>query len=92
MDTSWGLRTPAAETVSREPATITGLRMAGSGDDGNGGNPAGDVGGEGAKAVTPVPTGSWTSLAMLLLVYVSNQWTRSLVYCEFGVGFRDDYD
>lgn len=29
-----------------------------------------------------VPLVSWVSLAMLLLVYVSNQWTRSLVYCE----------
>lgn len=29
-----------------------------------------------------VPWVSWVSLAMLLLVYISNQWTRSLVYCE----------
>ncbi|CAN0198680.1 unnamed protein product [Ectocarpus sp. 4 AP-2014] len=27
-----------------------------------------------------VPWVSWVSLAMLLLVYISNQWTRSLVY------------
>lgn len=34
------------------------------------------------EAASKVPMMSWVSLAMLLLVYVSNQWTRSLVYCE----------
>ncbi|CAM9703847.1 unnamed protein product, partial [Choristocarpus tenellus] len=28
----------------------------------------------------PVPLSTWVSLAMLLLVYVSNQWSRNLVY------------
>lgn len=50
-----------------------------------------DAGGLAAAAATEddkekgnvkVPMVSWVSLAMLLLVYVSNQWTRSLVYCE----------
>ena len=33
-----------------------------------------------------VPLISWLSLVMLLLVYISNQWSRSLVYCECGSG------
>lgn len=46
---------------------------------GGGGEPKEGV--EGGDKVM-VPWVSWVSLAMLLLVYVSNQWTRSLVYCE----------
>lgn len=45
-----------------------------------------EEGPEDKKAAVSVPVVSWVSLAMLLLVYVSNQWTRSLVYCEFEHG------
>ena len=44
--------------------------------------PAATTGAEEGEAASKVPMVSWVSLAMLLLVYVSNQWTRSLVYCE----------
>ena len=37
------------------------------------------------EVASKVPMVSWVSLAMLLLVYVSNQWTRSLIYCEWRV-------
>lgn len=58
---------------------------------GGDGKTKGAAGGDEEKDV--VPWVSWVSLAMLLLVYISNQWTRSLVYCECKIDRRcDDSD
>lgn len=38
--------------------------------------------GDEGRGADGTPFVSWLSLAMLLLVYVSNQWSRSLVYCK----------
>lgn len=62
--------------------------MSGGGTDGEpatakAGGDAGTVeAADGDAKKVEVPWVSWVSLAMLLLVYISNQWTRSLVYCE----------
>lgn len=86
MDPTWGFRPPTPETVIGD-RSLTALKMAPS----DGQVTAGDERGyearqqqEGAAVESPpVMKGAWVSLAMLLLVYVSNQWTRSLVYCEY---------
>lgn len=40
--------------------------------------------GDEGRGVDGAPFVSWLSLAMLLLVYISNQWSRSLVYCKYS--------
>lgn len=60
-----------------EDAAVTAAAVSGGGGETKGAA-------EGDNKVK-VPWVSWVSLVMLLLVYVSNQWTRSLVYCECRV-------
>ncbi len=75
-------------------AGVGALSMSGGGTDGKpataaaGGDAARTGEAEGDNNKDTVPWVSWVSLAMLLLVYVSNQWTRSLVYCEYRVRGR----
>lgn len=40
--------------------------------------------GDKGRGADGAPFVSWLSLAMLLLVYISNQWSRSLVYCKYS--------
>ena len=63
------------------PRGVGALSMSGGGTGGDGKK---EVAG-GAAEKEDVPWVSWVSLAMLLLVYISNQWTRSLVYCEYSL-------
>lgn len=78
---TWALRTSNPLAVSRETATLA-LTMARS-EDAAGESPEEGIGREDdAKAPRTTSTAAWISLAMLLLVYISNQWSRSLVYCE----------
>lgn len=67
------------------PGCVGALSMSGGGT-GEGSKAAGGgktkEAAEGDEKKDIVPWVSWVSLAMLLLVYISNQWTRSLVYCE----------
>lgn len=75
-----GLRPLSTEVIYREPSE-TALQMAGLGSGDAGGTDEDSLGDE-AKSPPSVPRRAWLSLAMLLLVYISNQWSRSLIYCE----------
>ncbi|CAB1106720.1 unnamed protein product [Ectocarpus sp. CCAP 1310/34] len=86
-----GRAAPRRGGLESSSAGVGVLSMSGGGTDGG---PAGaqdkrksfspeegvSKGGVEGDSKVKVPWVSWVSLAMLLLVYISNQWTRSLVY------------